>query len=66
LNNDLLLDKFEKKKWSVYKDRRRSSKSVQNAEKNENIMIFGGNLRNISLQDSSDNDSTTSDDGKDS
>jgi len=60
------LEEFDKKKWSVYKERRRSPKSVQSTEKKENVMIFGGNIRNISLEDmSSDNESMTSDDGKD-
>lgn len=65
-NNEVLLEDFDMKKWSVYKERRRSPKCVQNTEKND-VMIFGGNIKNISLEDlSSDNESMISDEGKDS
>lgn len=68
-NNDLVFEELNTKKWSVRKERRRGpqyNQSTQKNEKKDNVMIFGGNTRSISLANlSSDDDSTISDDGTD-
>lgn len=67
-NNDLVLNEFDTRKWSVRKVRRRGTqyKSTQKNEKKDNVMVFGGNAGSISLDAmSSDDDSTISDDGTD-
>lgn len=67
-NNEIVLEEFNTKKWSVRKERRRGTQYNQSQinEKKDNVMIFGGNSRSISLANlSSDDDSTISDDGTD-
>lgn len=65
LNNELVLEEYDTKKWSVRKVRRRGThyKSTQKNE-NKDVMIFGGNTGSVLLDTiSSDDDSTISDDG---
>lgn len=67
-NNEFVSDKFDSRKWSVRKVRRRKPQHVtlQKNEKNDNVMIFCGNVGKISLDAiSSDDDSTISDDETD-
>ncbi|XP_022177174.1 arf-GAP with coiled-coil, ANK repeat and PH domain-containing protein 3 isoform X2 [Myzus persicae] len=65
-NNELVLEEYNTRKWSVRKVRRRGTQSTVKNEKKDNVMVIGGNTRSISLDViSSDDDSTISDDGTD-
>lgn len=65
-NNELVLEEYNTRKWSVRKVRRRGTQFTVKNEKKDNVMVIGGNTRSISLDViSSDDDSTISDDGTD-
>ncbi|KAE9533921.1 hypothetical protein AGLY_009000 [Aphis glycines] len=65
-NNELVLEEYNTRKWSVRKVRRRGTQSTVKNEKKDNVMVIGGNTKSISLDViSSDDDSTISDDGTD-
>lgn len=68
LYNELAIEEFDSRKWSVRKVRRRGtlSRSMQKNEEKDNVVVFGSNAGNISLDAiSSDDDSTISDEDTD-